>query len=336
MSYMGHVPYQTVQILRDHGVNARYLAVGESPVWSSADYQMKASRFPPVTVLREFRLLWTVLARHEIIHAHFMVTLSRTGWELRWLRRMGRKLVVHYRGCEVRDRAVVMAAQPDVNICQECDYSPRPCEAEHNVLRRRLACEHADVVLVTTPDLQVFAPAAEHMPFFAPAIKQQNAKPRRAGRPFRIVHATNHPGIEGTRQIRAAVEAVRGKGLDVELQVLSGATQAQVLDALAEADLAIGKMKMGYYANAQIESMAAGVPTITYVRPEFMTPALANSGFIFATLEALPAVIERYVRDPEALREKREQARRSILALHDNAEISQRYLNVYRRVTRES
>ena len=54
----------------------------------------------------------------------------------------------------------------------------------------------------------------------------------------------------------------------------------QVIKAFSEADLAIGKMKMGYYANTQIESMVIGVPTITYVRPEFITKELQDSGFI--------------------------------------------------------
>jgi hypothetical protein len=279
-------------------------------------------------------LLWTVIARHEIIHSHFMVTATRTGWELPLLRRMGRKLVVHFRGCEVRDRTRLMAAHPAMNICQECDYTPRACEADHNVERRRLAADHADAVLVTTPDLQAFAEGAEHMPFFVPTTTEALRRRDWADRPFRIVHATNHPGIEGTRHIREAVEGLRAKGFRVELQVLQGARHDEVLAALRDADLAIGKMKMGYYANAQIESMAVGVPTITYVRPEFMTDALRDSGFIFATLDSLSSVLEYYISHPAALAGKRERARRSILALHNNAEISKRYVEVYRRVSR--
>ena len=106
-------------------------------------------------------------------------------------------------------------------------------------------------------------------------------------------------------------------------------THARVLEELAGADLSIGKMKMGYYANLQIESMAAGVPTITHVRPELMTPALEQSGFIFATLDTLESVLEYYATHPEALGEKRRQARDSIMALHDNAAIARQYIDLY-------
>jgi hypothetical protein len=275
------------------------------------------------------------MARYEVIHAHFMVTVTRTGWEIPLLRQMGRKLVVHYRGCEIRNREAILASRPGMNICEECDYAPhRPCEATYNVTRRALAAAHANAVLVTTPDLQAFARDAEHMPFFTPETAVAPPMPVDSEREFLIVHATNHPGIEGTARIRKAVDGLRAQGLRVRLEVLHGARHEEVLAALARADLAIGKMKMGYYANAQIESMALGVPTITYVRPEYMNDELRDSAFIFATLETLPSVLAYYVSNPDALAAKRRQARESILRLHDNAAIAGRYRTLYQRLTR--
>lgn len=332
VSYMGHIPYQSVRILRDHGVRADYLAVGHSQVWSLSDYQIRNTGLALFTPFREFWTVWTLVARYEIIHSHFMVTATRSGWELPLLKRMGRKLVIHYRGCEIRDRERNMAAHPAVNICQECDYDPWPCKAEYNLARRGLAVTHGDAHLVTTPDLLEFAPPAEHMPFFAPSTVTPAVPGSALNRKFRIVHATNHPGIEGTAHIRAAVEALRGRGFTIDFKYFQGARHQDVLAALSSADLAIGKMKMGYYANAQIESMAAGVPTVTCVRPEFMTVALEQSGFIFATLDTLESVLAHYLSDPVALAAKRAAARRTILALHDNAAVSRRYIELYDRL----
>jgi hypothetical protein len=332
VSYMGHIPYQSARILRDHGVHADYLAVGHSPVWSLSDFQIAGTGSPLLTPFREFWMVWTVVSRYEVIHSHFMVTATRVGWELPLLKRMGRKLVIHYRGCEIRDRERNMAAHPAINICQECDYDPLPCKASYNVARRALAAKYGDAHIVTTPDLKEFAPPAEHMPFFAPPGIEPGRPDASPDRPFRIVHATNHQGIEGTAHIRAAIDALRAKGLRIDFQFFQGARHADVLAALAGADLAIGKMKMGYYANAQIESMAAGVPTVTYVRPEFMTAELEQSGFIFATLDTLEPVLAHYLLNPEALAEKRAQARRSILALHDNKAIAGRYKALYGRL----
>ena len=64
-------------------------------------------------------------SRYEVIHLHFMTTLTRSGWELEWLKRMGRKVVVHWRGCEIRNRERNMTLHPEFNLCEGCEYNPR-------------------------------------------------------------------------------------------------------------------------------------------------------------------------------------------------------------------
>ena len=329
VSVMVHVPAYMVGILREHGVSADYLAVGDSPWWHTADWHFRPTRWPVVSVLKEMWWVWRVVSRYEIIHSHFMVTLSRAGWEWRWLKQMGRRLVIHYRGCEIRDRELNMRLHPLGNICQECDYRPYVCQTPTNVRRRPLAAAFGDAFLVTTPDMKDFAPAAQHIPFFVTRPDPPLARERPAGAPFTVVHATNHPGIEGSRQIRDAVNAVAARGHAIELVELRGVTHDRVLRELATADVSIGKMKMGYYANAQIESLAAGVPAITFVRPELVTDDLSQSGLILATLDTLATVLEYLVTHPEALAAKRAAARASVLRLHDSAAISRQYAALY-------
>lgn len=329
VSYMVHIPYHAVQHLRRIGMRADYLAIGRNRHWDKADFVFDPSWFGPLRALQEFRAFWRVMARYETIHAHFMYTLSPNGWELPVLKRLRRKLVVHFRGCEARDRARNMALHPDYNICSECDHVPPICMTALSAARRQQARDNGDLTLVTTPDMLDFNPQAQHFPFFAPEDVAAAERRARPGRPFKIVHVTNQPGIEGTRHIEAAVERLKRKGLAIEFVWLHDQRHDAVTKALADADLAIGKMKMGYYANAQIESMAAGVPTITYVRDAFMTDALRDSGFIFATLGTLEQTLEHYLRNPEALAAKRAKARASILALHDNEALARRLARHY-------
>ncbi len=223
-----------------------------------------------------------------------------------------------------------MRMHPSMNICQVCNYNATVCTSPVSLHRRRLAERWADVTLVTTPDMLDFMPAATVSSFFAPAdIEPSRSEPWDGSRPLKLVHVTNHPGIEGTEQIRRAVEAVRERGFQIEFFHLSDVSHAEVMDALHEADLAIGKMKMGFYANSQIESMACGVPTITWIRPEFMNDTLREAGFIICHLDELEATLVAYLSDPAALVRKREQARRSILALHDNDAIASIMLAAY-------
>lgn len=330
VSALVHVPYYTVRILREHGLTADYFAVGDSPWWNKADFRYQPRRLALISVLQEMWWVWRVVSRYQIVHAHFIVTVSRGGWEWPLLRRMGRSIVVHYRGCEIRNREVNQRLHPDVNICQECDYQPRLCATPLNAHRRGLAATWGNAFLVTTPDMKDFVPEATHMPFLilrpdAPPADRRDRRPDR----FKIVHATNHPGIEGTRHIRRAIEGLVARGWKIDFVELRGVTHDRVLDELADADLAIGKLKMGYYANAQVESLMAGVPTVTFVREDLMTEELSASGFIFATLDTLEPVLEHYLTHPEALAAKRAVARASILRLHDNAAIARAHITLY-------
>lgn len=326
MSGMVHVAFHTVRLLREHGVNADYLAIGDSPWWSDSDYTFRPTRIPVVSVLKEMWWVWSVVSRYEIVHAHFMVGISRAGWEWPLLRRMGRHIVVHYRGCEIRDRERNQALHPLINICQECDYHPRLCE--RNEGRRAIAAAHGSAFLVTTPDMRDFVPDAVHVPFFVTRPMPEPAAPA-PGRPLKIVHATNHPGIEGTRHIRDAIDSLKRRGFAITFVELHGVPHDRVIAELADADLTIGKMKMGYYANFQVESLTTGVPAITYVRAEFLTPELQSSGLIFATLDTLEATIERLIRHPEELAAKRQVSRASVARLHDTAALANQLKGVY-------
>lgn len=338
VSYMVHIPYYTTRILREHGMKADYLAIGESPVWDKCDYNIRRSRWPFVRLLREFTFVWTVARKYEILHLHFMLGISRIGWELPHLKRLGRKIVVHYRGCEIRNRERNTALHPKSNICQDCDYNAVPC-TDPGILRMRAnAQRYGDLFLVTTPDLKDFAPDAVHLPFFLPPAealptRAQAYIPSSPGRPFTIVHVTNHPGIEGTRYISQVMDRLQKKGFPIHFVFRKGISFQQTLELYATADLAIGKMKMGYYANSQIETLALGIPTITYVRPEFVTPEIEKSGLILSSLDDLEDTLEHYLTHPEALQAKRRAAAASVGRLHDNSILAAKLIAMYQSLT---
>ena len=330
ISYMVHIPYYMTRTLRKYGIKADYLAVNsQSPYWDKFDYIFPSHY--PVTTIEEFIFFWKVVAKYEVIHSHFGIMFSLSGWELPLLKKMGRKIVVHYRGCEARERQKNMELHPDMNICQECDYNGSVCR--DGIMRVHLADKFGDKFLVTTPDMKDFKPKAVHFPFFLPEIDEQKYKTNnhkhKLGAPYKVVHVTNHPGIEGIRQIETAIDHLKEKGYNINFVFLRGVSPERALQEYKDADLSIGKMKMGYYANAQIESMFLSVPAITYVRPEFMTPELERSGFIFTTLDTLEDTLEYYLGHPEELEKKKSIARSSILCLHDTDRSKAAYFNIW-------
>ena len=330
ISHQVHIPYYMTRTLRRHGVKADYLALGDdNSNWDRYDFLFPRTGRTPFRI-EEFLFFWRVVAKYQVIHSHFGLTLSASGWELPLLKKMGRRIIVHYRGCEARNQARNMELHPKSNICQECDYNGMICRV--GAKRVALAKKYGDQFLVTTPDMKDFMPDAIHFPFFLPEVdyeKYRAVERPLSGRHFKIVHATNHPGIEGTRHIQSAIDALKAKGYDIEFVFLKGVEPERILEEIQNADLTIGKMKMGYYANAQIESMYLGVPAVTYVRPEFMTKELKDSGFIFSSLQELETTLEHYILNPDELAKKRAKARKSILRLHDEEFLIQLLLSIY-------
>ena len=204
--------------------------------------------------------------------------------------------------------------------------------------KRRQARKYGDAFLVTTPDLIDFFPEATHVPFFVPELEDCPVRERKQenDEDVRILHVTNHPGIDGTKEIKDVINKLRDKGYPIELTVLNGVSNDEVLQKLPNADMSIGKMKMGYYANFQIESMLMGIPTITYVRPEFITDDLAESGFILADLANLEATLQHYLDNPDKLQAKKDIAKSSILKLHDNEKIARQLISIYQSIKRDS
>jgi hypothetical protein len=333
ISYMIHIPYYTTRLLRSHGMKADYLAMGDAgSVWNQADYNFIPKKNPFTNLLQEIYIFWKIVAKYEIIHSHFAMMLTQTGWEYPFLKIMGRKIVTHYRGCEVRNREENMRLHPKGNICEQCDYQATICRDPVRRQRVRLSKRFADTQLVTTPDMLDFVPEAQYFPFFLPQPEKAALSKKREsnGRMFKLVHVTGHPGIEGTAMIQEAVERLKKKGYEIDFVFLHLVDHHRVLREMASADLTIGKMKMGFYANAQIESMFLGVPAMTYVRPGFITPELENSGFIFTTLDNLEETLQYYLDHPEALAAKKRIARSSVIRLHDNEKLAKRLIKIYR------
>jgi len=328
-----HVLEHSVATLRQQGIDASYLALGSNIYSRNADFRHLVAKNPLVTIYREILLFFSVIGRFAIVHSHAMVMPSWSLWEIPLLRLAGVRFVAHYRGCEARNRARNMALHPDVNICQDCDSHAYACRNWRARLRRAMRI-FADAVLVTTPDMKDFVPAAEQMPFFS--HPEFEAVPERAAarnsREFVIVHSTGHPGIEGTVSIERAIERLRQRGYRIRWIFLTRVPNAEVIAALREADVVIAKMKMGYYANLTIEAMSMGIPCITYVQDRFMNADLKQSGLILTDIDHLDETIANLIDNPDQLARKRQIARASILRLHDNPAVAKRYQAVYDRV----
>jgi len=125
----------------------------------------------------------------------------------------------------------------------------------------------------------------------------------------RICHAPNHRGFKGTEFVNEAVRRLQEQGLNVELVLIEGRTNAEVRQILADsADILVEQLVFTGHAMNALEGMASGLPVICNLEDdEYLLPFRRWSYFgecpiVSATPENIEDVLRALVVDP-SLRE---------------------------------
>ena len=119
-----------------------------------------------------------------------------------------------------------------------------------------------------------------------------------------IIHTPNHRGFKGTEFLVEAVRQLKGEGLKIELVVLEGTKNTEVLEEMGRCDILAEQFVAGYALSA-IEGMAAGIPVVAnlenddYFRVFRRYSFMGECPIVSAAPENLADVLRRLIRDPE-------------------------------------
>lgn len=310
------------RLLRKHGMRSNFLAMNADiapRINIGYDYHIPCNIHLRDRRWMELYYLWAVLARYDVIHFHFNIWLSlANGWELAYLKKMGKVLVFHFRGCDLRQKSINMAVNPDLNCCMECEYVEGSCDTDYQRQRIIKSKEYGDIFFVTTPDLQDFFPEAEHVPFISPyGIDFEKIQPAdKNGGIFRVVTSSNHPGIDGVPYVRDAVARLFKEGYPIELIEVIQLPFFEALSIYKSADLFAGKLTMGYYNNANIETMMMGVPNMSYIREEYLHK-IPDCPIINARPDNIYEKMKEWIQKPDELKNLGAQGPPFVKKYHD-------------------
>ena len=337
LSIISHKQFMVSRALRRHGIKADYFALNVGAATGilniGYDYSLPAGVPPRKRRLLEVFYLWTVLARYDVIHSHFKSLLSADGWEFAYLKRLGKVVVFHYRGCDIRHRSLNIQLQPVLNCCQECDYPIGSCDTDYQRAQVAITRQYGDLFFVTTPDLRAFSEGSEHIPFIHPVgVDFSSIAPvARDASVFRVVTSSTHHGIDGTRFIRDAVARLGREGHAIELVEVSETRYLDALSIYKSADVYVGKLRMGYYNNANIETMLLGVPNMSYIRDDFRSIA-PDCPIIVTRPETVYDRLHYYLQHRDELRQIGARGPAFVRKHHDPDRIALQMIERYNRV----
>ncbi len=336
VSVLSHKPFMLSRIMRNKGLKSSYLAVHAEAGWLKVgskgyDYNIpwniRGIIFRPFITVYYF---WHIMRHYDVIHYHFASFLTNDGRELPYLKKMDKIIAVHFRGCDLRQKSINNKLNPVLNCCQECDYPEGSCETEIQYTRIEKARKFADLLFVTTPDLLDFLPEAEHIPFTAPyGIDLDDVPPApKDEHIFRVVTSSNHDGVDGTEYVENAVDRLKREGRAVELVKVHNTPYEKALSLYKSADVYAGKLRMGYYNNANIECMLMGIPCMSYIREEFLKNIL-DCPIIITRPETVYDRLKEYMDKPEALKLHSEEGRKFALKYHDPQSVVDKLVTKY-------
>lgn len=279
--------------------------------------------------------------RYDVFHFHFGRSFLPRLADVPILRRLGRKVVFHFHGCEIRNRLHMLQTHR-YSTCTECDPFCRPAH-QRWLLDRTAAL--ADHVFFSTRDLEEslrgVADAGvpvEQLPLAIEAERWSAAgvahplpdTPRRDGvaGPVVVAHAPTNRAIKGTAHIVRAVERLRHEFPRLELRLVEGRPWAEIPVLLAGADILVDQLFMGWYGLLAIEGMAVGRAVVTNLRDDFERPDGLPA--VSANPATIETVLRELIRDPERRATLGARGVAYARERHDAAVVAGRLLDVYR------
>jgi glycosyltransferase involved in cell wall biosynthesis len=262
---------------------------------TDASLHLEARRGPVRKGAAVGRYALGALRQYDVFHFYFGNTLFPWPFpDLPLLRALGKRIIFHFCGCDVRNRARNLA-EYSISGCHEC--VSLVCLG-----KRRPPLHWADAVFVSTPDLLDDVPGAVLMPGPVDLDRWPPAPPRAtppsAADPLRILHAPTDREIKGTRYVLDAVERLKAAGYPVALQVLEGIPYAEVPAFVAQADIVVDQLMIGAYGTFSVEGMATGRPVVCRIRDDLRPHYAPDLPVVSADPASVYAVLERLVRDP--------------------------------------
>jgi len=207
------------------------------------------------------RFIWAMF-QVDIYHSFFSggvlghTPLQRI--ELPILRLSGVKSVVMPYGSD----AFVYSDLPDTAWARAIkEFYPRPKKQDRQVKARiEQVSEVADYVVGCIVHTANLPRVDKWTVLWYPSgndIEMGPVRQRDIGSSLRIAHPSNHRQIKGTDSLIAAVERLRDRGCDIDLDVIEGVTITESRRRMAQADIIVDQLLMGYAMTA-VEGLAMG------------------------------------------------------------------------------
>jgi len=308
------------------------------------DVRLELNRSPSAIARRTAKVLNLFLS-HKVIHfsgVHNLRMLyfcdpgrfpSDAGYDIRLLKRLGKKIVYSHTGCLDGVSQTSFSAWGEKPVCNECAWQhvPSVCSDEVNLKWGRMRnslCDYQVSMGGNRVDYNDDPRVHEIQQFYCLdpevwrpdlAIPEQHRLPDANGN-VRVYHsvgnydlrtnAETNVNIKSTHIYVPLIQRMKAAGLPVELVFVKDKSNLEVRYYQAQSDIVCDMLTVGFFGANVREALMLGKPVVCYLRPEWLesirreqSAFVAELPVVNATPETVEAVLTDLVRNPEKRRE---------------------------------
>ena len=299
----------------------------------------------PAAIARRTATVLRLFLGHKILHFTGMHNLrmlyfcdparfpSDAGYDIRWLRQLGKKIVYSHTGCLDGVSQTSFSRWGESPVCNECRWQhvPTVCSDEGNLrwgkLRNSL-CDYQVSMGGNRVDYNDDPRVHEMQQFYCLdpdfwrpdlPIPDEFKLPDAEGA-VRIYHAVGNydsrtnaetkVNIKSTHVYVPLVARMKAAGLPVELVFVRDRPNQEVRFFQAQSDIVCDMLTFGFFGANVREALMLGKPVVCYLRPEWLDSIgreqpdfVRELPVVSATPETAEAVLADLVRNPEKRRE---------------------------------
>lgn len=248
------------------------------------------------------RLIWRSLAWADVVHCHFgqtaaavrplplrepgrgalaeaaILAYARALWlsDMRLWCALGKRVAMTFYGDDVRPVALALRRNPWTHLAKP---ALRERLAGRDAAKAALVAElvrYGVTIFATNPDLLTALPeGAAFLPYGHVDPAQHSPCPPAADGPLRLLHIPTNREVKGTAFFIEAVDRLRARGVAVQLTLVEGRDNEEVLKIIAAHDVLLDQLRVGWFGGVAVEAMALAKPVVAFLHPgdEALVPA---------------------------------------------------------------
>lgn len=151
-------------------------------------------------------------------------------------------------------------------------------------------------------------------------------------RPPILLHIPTEPLVKGTNYILDAVKKLQSEGLKFEFRYKRQLTQKEMIKEIGDCDVYIDELLCGDFGVTAVETMAAGKPTVTFIRDDLVDSHPNELPIVNANPDTIYARLKELICDPSIRYEISHASRKYAERYHKREVVVEQLVDFYKSI----